>query len=510
MLKQSIQLKLGQNLTMTPQLQQAIRLLQLSSLDLQQEIQQALEENPLLELLEEGEELEPLAPAAEADEPAGGEAETAANDAGGGGEELMAPAEPAEESSALSAENGDIPDELPVDTDWDAIYEPVSVAGTGPAPEEEGRDPFERQGSADESLREHLLWQIRLMPLSETDQHIALAVIDAIDEDGYLTEDIDQLHQDLGPALGIEPDEIEAVLHLVQKLDPVGCGARDLSECLRLQLDQLPADTPGLDPARRIVDQYLDLLAGHDYRKLMRHLHADEATLQQAVALIQSLDPRPGSRISSETPDYVVPDVFVRRQQGRWVVELNPDIAPRLGINRLYAGLIRRGDRSADNTYLRNHLQEARWFIKSLHSRNETLLRVATAIVEHQRAFLEYGEEAMQPLILRQIAEQLDMHESTISRITTQKYMHTPRGVYEFKYFFSSHVATADGGACSATAIQAMIRKLVAEEDPKKPLSDSRIASILEDRGIKVARRTIAKYREALRIPPSNERKRLG
>ncbi len=504
MLKQSIQLKLGQNLTMTPQLQQAIRLLQLSSLDLQQEIQQALEENPLLELVEEGDEVERLD---HGDEPGSDEPEPAASDSTDADGDV---AEPVDSPSALSDENTDIPDELPVDTDWDAIYEPVTVAGTGPAPEDEGRDPFERQGSADESLREHLLWQIRLMPLSETDQHIALAVIDAIDEDGYLTEDIDQLHQDLGPSLGVEPDEIEAVLHLVQKLDPVGCGARDLSECLRLQLGQLPADTPGLDLARRIVDQHLELLAGHDYRKLMRQLHTDEAALQQAVALIQSLDPRPGSRISSETPDYVVPDVFVRRQQGRWVVELNPDIAPRLGINRLYASLIRRGDRGADNTYLRNHLQEARWFIKSLHSRNETLLRVATAIVEHQRAFLEYGEEAMQPLILRQIAEQLDMHESTISRITTQKYMHTPRGVYEFKYFFSSHVATADGGACSATAIQAMIRKLVAEEDPKKPLSDSRIASILEDRGIKVARRTIAKYREALRIPPSNERKRLG
>ncbi|RMG57547.1 MAG: RNA polymerase factor sigma-54 [Gammaproteobacteria bacterium] len=496
-MKQSIQLKLGQSLTMTPQLQQAIRLLQLSSLDLQQEIQQALEENPLLELIEEGEE--EAAPATETPEAVEASAEQA-----GEGTDIME-----DETADLASGSDEIPDDLPVDTDWDAIYEPATVAGTGPT-EDELRDPYERQSGGSESLRDHLLWQIRLMPLSDTDQHIALALIDAIDEDGYLTESIEALHADLGPSLEVEPDEIEAVLHLVQKLDPVGCGARDLAECLGLQLDQLAPETPGLELARSIVAEHLELLGNHDYRRLMRQLRVDEAALHQAVELIRSLDPRPGARISSETPEYVVPDVFVRKREGRWVVELNPDIAPRLGINRLYAGLIRRGEQSADNTYLRNNLQEARWFIKSLHSRNETLLRVATAIVEHQRAFLEQGEEAMKPLILRQIAEQLDMHESTISRITTQKYMHTPRGVYEFKYFFSSHVSTADGGACSATAIQAMIRKLVAEEDPKKPLSDSRIAAMLEERGIKVARRTIAKYREALRIPPSNERKRLG
>jgi len=278
---------------------------------------------------------------------------------------------------------------------------------------------------------------------------------------------------------------------------------------MRTQLALIDADWSGLDTARRIVDDQLELLAAHDFNGLRRALKVSEAELAAAVAIIQSLDPHPGSQISSATAQYIVPDVFVRKERGVWRVRLNPDIAPRLRINPTYSSMVKRADRSADNTFLRDHLQEARWFIKSIQSRNETLLRVGTAIVERQRAFLEYGEEAMKPLVLRDIAEQLDMHESTISRVTTEKYMHTPRGILEFKYFFSSHVGTAEGGECSATAIRAMLRKLVDEEDGRKPLSDHRLAGILVDRGINVARRTVAKYRESMAIPPSNERKRL-
>jgi len=496
MLKQSIQLKMGQSLTMTPQLQQAIKLLQLSTLELQQQIQETLEENPMLEIAEDQDSLADGSTesetAAESDKDSNNPDEAMDRDSGGNTEE--------------------IPDELPVDTEWDAIYDtPVSSPMSSRSAEDDGRDFYENQSSGGESLQEHLLWQLNLTPLSDTDRALASTLIDAIDDDGYLKEDLEHLQQNLtSEEQEIELDEIEAVLHLIQHLDPVGCGARDLSECLSIQLAQLSAETPGLEYARTLVRDHLDLLGNHDYKQLMRRLRIKEPELKEVVSLIQSLNPRPGTLISSRAAEYVIPDVFVRKKKGKWMVELNPDVAPRLQVNALYAGYIRRADQSPDNTYLRNNLQEARWFIKSLQSRNETLLRVAAAIVEHQRPYLEYGDEAMKPLILRDIAEQLEMHESTISRVTTQKYMHTPRGVLEFKYFFSSHVTTADGGECSATAIRAMIRKLVEEESSVKPLSDSKIASILVERGINVARRTVAKYREAMMIPPSNERKRLA
>jgi RNA polymerase sigma-54 factor len=347
--------------------------------------------------------------------------------------------------------------------------------------------------------------------MSDRDRLIALSIIDAINDDGYLTEDLASIQASLPEELcEVELGEIEAVLHLIQQLDPVGTGSRSLSECLLVQLNQLPADIPWLSAAKALVAEHLELLGNRDFRQLMRRLRLDEAELQEVISLIQTLNPRPGALVSTGQAEYVVPDVFVRKRDGYWQVELNPDIAPRLRINSLYASLVRRADNSADNAYMRDQLQEARWFIKSLQSRNDTLLKVARAIVEHQRGYLEYGEEAMKPLVLRDIAEQLGMHESTISRVTTQKYMHTPQGVVEFKYFFSSHVGTADGGECSATAIRAMIRKLIAEEDGARPLSDSKIATTLVERGIHVARRTVAKYREAMSIPPSNERKRLA
>jgi RNA polymerase sigma-54 factor len=495
MLKPSIQLRIGQQLTMTPQLQQAIRLLQLSTLELQAEIQQNFESNPMLETIEDEAE-----DAVVGQEAANGADTTEAmqEQAAGNGEDIL--------HNSLS-DSQESSDELPVDSSWDDVYDTPNLYGG--APDEGSRDLFENQGGAQETLREHLLWQMRLTQMSDTDRAIAMAIIDAIDDDGYLTEPLEAIHANLAKDFSLDLDEVEAVLHLVQRFDPVGCGARNLAESLSIQLQQLSPDTPWLAEAKQLVAEHLDLLAARNFKQLTRRMKLSESELHRVAELIQTLNPRPGSLISSRTPEYIVPDVSVYRYQGTWRVELNPDTAPRLRINPLYAGMVRRADNSADNTYMRNQLQEARWFIKSLQSRNETLLRVATAIVEHQRGFLDYGPEAMKPLVLRDIAEQLDMHESTISRVTTHKYMHTPRGICEFKYFFSSHVGTVDGGVCSATAIRAMIKQLITEENPSKPLSDSKIASLLVTKGINVARRTVAKYREAMLIPPSNERKRL-
>lgn len=497
-MKPSLVLKMGQQLTMTPQLQQAIRLLQLSTLDLQQEIQEALESNPMLERQEEGEDFDNDDPLAD-------------------GEESTATAAPAESSyqepqnTAENLEDGSewserIPQDLPVDTAWEDVYQ--TSASSLPSSDDDEWD-FTARASGGESLQSHLLWQLNLAPMSDTDRLIATTLIDCINDQGYLEESLEEVLESFDPELDIELDEIEAVLRRLQHFEPVGVAARDLRECLLLQLRQLPDDTPWLAEARRLAGEYLDLLGGRDYSQLMRRLKLKEDELRQVIELIQSLNPRPGSQIESSEPEYIVPDVIVRKDSGRWLVELNQEAVPRLRVNAQYAGLVRRADTSADNTFMRNQLQEARWFIKSLQSRNETLMKVATQIVEHQRGFLEYGEEAMKPLVLHDIAEAVGMHESTISRVTTQKYMHTPRGIFELKYFFSSHVSTVEGGECSSIAIRAIIKKLVAAENVRKPLSDSKIASLLEEQGIQVARRTVAKYRESLGIAPSSERKRL-
>lgn len=479
-MKQSLQLRIGQQLAMTPQLQQAIRLLQLSSLELRTEIQQALESNLMLELDEEQEAtqeeaLSEEAEAAESNEP-----------------------DPAEE----------IPEDLPLDTSWDDIYD-GSTALSAPAEDATGRDPLENHAAPAEGLRQHLLWQIQLETLSDRERMLAEIIVDGVGDGGYLIQTLEELHSACPPEAAVEPEELETVLAWVQRLDPVGVAARNPQEALLVQLDQLPPDTPWRDAARTALSQHLELVAERRFTDLERVLGLDAEQVDAVFGLIQSLDPRPGSQISDTTPDYVIPDIYVVRRDGHWQVELNGETAPRLRINDYYASLIQRANRSADNQCLRSHLQEARWLLKSLRSRNETLLKVASAIVERQQGFLEHGEVAMQPLILRDIAETLEMHESTISRVTTQKYMHTPRGVFEFKYFFSSHVGTSDGGECSATAIRAMIRELIEEEPPGKPLSDSRLASILADRGINVARRTVAKYREAMNLPPSSERRQL-
>ena len=476
-MKQSLQLRLGQHLTMTPQLQQAIRLLQLSTMELQLEVQDALESNLMLEVDEDG------------------------NTVGASGSsEESAEAEP-------DVAPGDIPAELAVDSAWEDVYDgaPVQYSGS----DLNGAE-FEIPRAATQTLTDHLLWQLGLTRMSELDMAIATAIIDSIDEDGYLGASLEEIQNSLAaPDLEIDEPEIEAVLRQVQNFDPVGVGARDLCECLSIQLRQCPDDTPWRQAAETLVRDHLALLAQRDFAQLMRLLKLEKEELHEVITLIKTLSPRPGDAIQSSQPEYVIPDVFVRNVKGTWRVELNPDAFPKVRVNSQYASLIRRADNSADNNCLKTHLQEARWLIKSLRSRSETLLKVTKCIVERQQGFLEFGDEAMRPMVLHDVAEAVSMHESTISRVTTQKYMHTPRGLYELKYFFSSHVLTESGAECSSTAIRALLKKLIAAENAQKPLSDSKLAGILSEQGIRVARRTVAKYRESMAIPSSSERKSL-
>ncbi|MCL1143760.1 RNA polymerase factor sigma-54 [Shewanella gaetbuli] len=495
-MKASLQLKMGQHLTMTPQLQQAIRLLQLSSLELQQEIQQALDSNPLLEIEDEFSEL------ASKNDQSKDQSDTDFS-------EVVSHTAEKDTSNIDTAESltkEQISDDLPMDTTWDEVYTASPMTGSGTGSIASDDMPF--QGETSEGLYEHLEWQKNLTPFSDTDLAIATAIIDAIDETGYLTQSTEEILEAMGDE-SVELDEVEAVLKRVQHFDPIGIASRDLRECLLIQLAQYSADTPHIGNATMLIKDYLDLIAGRDFRTLMRKTRLKEDELREAIELIQSLNPRPGSMITPASDEYVIPDVSVLKKNGRWVVELNPDNMPKIGINQQYAAMARSTKSQSDGQFIRGHLQEAKWFIKSLESRNDTLLKVSNCIVQFQQGFFEYGEEAMKPMVLNDIAEAVDMHESTISRVTTQKYMHTPRGLFELKYFFSSHVSTDDGGECSSTAIRAFIKKLVAAENPKKPLSDSKMATLLAEQGINVARRTIAKYREAMMIPPSNQRKSL-
>ena len=497
-MKQTLQLRLGQHLTMTPQLQQAIRLLQLSTLDLKQEIQDALDSNLMLETEEDG---------------IGREIENNSDKqiveaSGAASEEHLSSNNDTNNEQEINAEAGTIPEELPTDSGWEDVYDTVLPGGSGQGLKEKVENDFQSLHHIAKTLHDHLTWQLNLTPFSDADLAIATAIIDGISEDGYLTTDLGDILNALNDEeIGLE--EVEAVLHRIQQFDPSGVAARDPRECLLLQITQDQRPHPYKRHAIKLIKEYFELLAQQDHNKIRRKLKVSERELLEINRYIRSFNPRPGTSISESEPQYVTPDVFVNKKNGIWQVELNPESTPKLRINADYASLIRRSDSSSDNNYLKNHLQEARWFIKSLRSRNETLLKVATKIVEFQQAFFDQGEEAMRPLVLRDIAEALDMHESTISRVTTQKFMHTPRGTLEFKYFFSSHVSTDAGGECSATAIRALIKKLIAAEKPNKPLSDNKIAGIIADQGIKVARRTVAKYREAMAIPPSNERKRL-
>ncbi len=468
---------------MTPQLQQAIRLLQLSSLELQAEIQEALESNPLLEV--------------EEDYDYDGAPESSDED------------QASRDISQL--ENQDIPEDLPVDTKWEDMYDHQPASTSSSHSMIDGDMERENQDESGDSLQQHLLWQMRLTHFTEIEEAIAATIIDSVEDDGYLKTTLEDIQQSLGEEFAeIELDEIETVLHRIQHFDPVGVAARDLRECLLIQLRVLEVTgLPHIELLKELIDKHLDTLAKRDYAQIKRALKVSDEELTELVRSIQLLNPRPGSQIQTNNTEYIVPDVYARKYKGRWSLSLNPDNAPRIHIAEHYAQLINRADNSSENTYLKNNLQEARWFLKSLQSRNETLLKVTEAIIERQKDFLDHGEEAMKPLVLADIAEVVEMHESTISRVTTRKYLHTPRGIFELKYFFSSHVSTDAGGECSATAIRAIIKKLVAAENPRKPLSDSKIADILGDQGINVARRTIAKYRETLAIAPSNERKRL-
>jgi RNA polymerase sigma-54 factor len=508
-MKQSLDLRLGQHLTITPQLQQAIRLLQLSSIELQQEIQEALESNPLLEEKEGDTETEKVEGEPEFEATAAPETEDYAGDSGeatteGAGEIEAEPLKATDEGMDQTPL-----DDTSSDGEWDENFD-VPIAASTRSGDDDDLPDLEARNSLPVSLRDHLTWQMQMTPFSEGDRRIAEALIDAISDDGYLSASLEEIQQALGGGPDMGPEEIQAVLHQIQNFDPIGVGARNLAECLTLQLKVQPADTPYLKEALALATpEHLAFLGARDYGALKRNLKLAPEALQGAITLIQHMNPRPGATVQSTQAAYIVPDIIVKKVKGVWRAELNPDIAPRLRINRTYERMIQRGDSRAENKYLQDQLQQARWFIKSLSSRNDTLLKVARTIVDRQRAFFDHGPEAMKPLVLHDIAETVSMHESTISRVTTSKYMLTPRGIFELKYFFSSHVSTADGGACSATAIRSMIKKLVEGEPADKPISDSTIAETLAKQGINVARRTVAKYRESMNIPPSSQRRGL-
>jgi len=479
-MKPGLQFRLNQQLTLTPQLQQAIRLLQLSQLELEAELRQIAEGNPLLEFEEEsapGETEEESFPTAVAEAPS---VDHNADDATDWGE-------------------ADAPPEAPIDFSLSSASSPGS----------RGDEDFEPQNAAPETLQEHLLWQLNLSPFNTRQRLIATVIIDALNADGYLAEGLEGVLAALPADLDASIDEVEVVRAQLQRFDPTGIASLDLRDCLRVQLEQFDPATPQRSLAMQIVAGELELLARNDIAKLARKLRASEEEVAAAALLIRSLDPRPGAALDATPVEYVAPDVYAYKEGSRWRVSLNPDCQPRLGLNQHYCSLIAQA-RGEDASWMRGQLQEARWLIKSLESRAETLLKVADAIVRRQSAFLDYGPEAMHPLVLREVAEEVGMHESTISRVTTRKYIHTPRGTFELKYFFSSGVSTEDGGGASATAIQAMIKKLIDAEDTRKPLSDQALAEELNRKGIQVARRTVAKYREALRIPSSSERQRAG
>jgi len=482
-MKQSLQLKIGQQLTMTPQLQQAIRLLQLSTLDLQQEIHEFLESNPLLEMDDDDFN------------------DAATEDVEKKDSESSASSQ-SDEPRIESEWTENIPEELSIDSSWEDTYQ--NSAATSESQSYDNDFDFESRNAPSESIQDHLIWQLNLTPFSERDIEIAYSIIECVQPDGYLSISINDIWQGLDSSLEeLEEDEVVAVQHRLQCFDPVGVCSADLRECLLVQL-QAYKEHPLFKSTHNLINQHLALLGSRDFTQLTR-----KTKLKEVIALIQQLNPRPGSMIDQDDTDYVIPDVNVRKRNDIWQVELNNDALPPVRINKTYSSMANSAKKTEEVTYIKNSLQEAKWFLKSIQSRNETLLKVASCIVHKQIDFFELGEEAMKPMVLHDVAEEVGMHESTISRVTTQKYMHTPRGIFELKYFFSSHVSTDSGGECSSTAIRAMIKKLITDEPAKKPLSDNKLASALADQGIQVARRTVAKYREAMNIPPSNERKRL-
>jgi RNA polymerase sigma-54 factor len=484
MLKPSLQLRIGQQLTMTPQLQQAIRLLQLPSLDLQAHVRETLETNVMLEAEDEL-------------------AADAAVDPVRGPEEAVEEKYAELDGNAPAAEQREAPEVEIADEAWgEQTSGPSDTPWSG---DDDRSNDFSNQH--EQTLQEQLIEQLELAKLSPVDLAIARVIADAINDDGYLKDDLEDIRSSLLPEIDATAADVDRVLAAVQSLEPAGVGARNLGECIALQLRQLDPETPARDMAIRVALEHLDLVASQQLVLLRRQLRCTEADLEMALALVRSCHPRPGSAVNSGQAEYVIPDVFVRRTDHGWIVEINQATVPRVRINQGYASLI---SRAPDHAMLRTQLQEARWLMRSLEIRNETLIKVARCIVQRQTSFFELGEEAMEPLILKDVAESVEMHESTISRVTTAKYMHTPRGVFEFRYFFSSHVEAADGTEMSSTAIRAKIRKLISQENPENPWSDSKLAEILSQEGIPVARRTVAKYREGMQIAPSNERKRAA
>jgi RNA polymerase sigma-54 factor len=474
-MKPALQLRQSQQLLLTPQLQQAIKLLQLSTLEINQEAARLLDENPLLERIDDN-----------------------ANQTYSGSSDAQPPAQESPESATTDSPAQDSAPE----------WGDANFSHSGNASPDDEDDGYQEVASERPNLREHLLWQLNMCLLDERDKKIISLLIDALDENAYLSQPLEEIVEIFPAELDITLDDLETALVQLQHLDAPGIGARDLRECLTLQLQVIPEDVPGRDMALRIVGEHLDLLAARDFSKLKRLLRCDDDALRTAQDLIVHLQPKPGMAFEHRAADYVVPDVLVEKVGGIWKARLNPEAMPRLRINQVYANILQqRGDASAQG--MATQLQEARWFIKNLQQRFETILRVAQAIAQRQRQFFEHGDIAMRPLVLREIAEQLELHESTISRVTTQKFMLTPRGIYEFKYFFGSGLATDAGGACSSTAIRALIKQMVSEEDTRQPLSDSRMSEILAQQGIIVARRTVAKYRESMNILPVNLRKSL-
>ena len=485
-MKPTLQLRLSQHLALTPQLQQSIKLLQLSTVEMQQELERYLLENPMLE--RDDDHGETFSTAQQFDSPVNTETRN----------------EPAEPREASAEREQEVPSS-PADVDDDRWASDAGTFTGAGRDEDDDSDPQDIH-SGTTNLRDHLGWQLGMTQLSERDRELVRFLIDALDDDGYLSTPLTDLWETLPPEYEIEIEELDIALRLIQNFDPIGIGARNPQECLALQLRALPADDIR-NLALIVVEKYLELLAARDYVKLRRLTGADDDALKAAHALITRLNPRPGARFAQSEARYITPDVMVKKLKGKWTAYINPDAYPRLRINRLYAEILSRQRRG--NANLTGQLQEARWLIKNVQQRFDTIHRVTQAIVDRQRQFFEHGEVAMRPLVLREIADILGLHESTVSRVTSQKYMATPRGIFELKYFFGSHVATDTGGACSATAIRALIKQLVVAEDGKKPLSDSQLSEILGQQGIVVARRTVAKYRELLNIPPVNLRKTL-
>ena len=540
-MKPSLQMRQSQHLALTPQLQQSIRLLQLSTLELNQEIEQILAQNPLLDRDDDPHEahvrlhgdgsLQDSGPAGLPAASPGDRERTPGADAYGerAGVEQEGALQNFSDQQGAASENADIGESERLDLTQASWALEGNARGSEDPDDDRGHEQVTSVGV---TLREHLMQQLAGARGTTRDRALLHLLIDELHDDGYLRTDLADIASALPPELDLDPDELRTALRLLHSFDPVGVGARSVSECLMLQLphaaQRLSATPKTVALAGQLIENYLELLAAREFSKLRKLLRCDEEHLRDAQRLIQALEPKPGNRFGDHNPLYVVPDIVVRKTRQGWRAFLNPDVIPKLRVNDLYAQILKThrvtaapaaGTRNgagsgADNRHtvtnsLSSQLQEARWLVKNVQQRFETILKVSQEIVDRQRAFFSHGAVAMRPLVLREVADSVGLHESTISRVTTQKYMLTPYGTLELKYFFGSHVATESGGAASSTAIRALIRQLIDEEDTTQPLSDSRIAEVLGEQGIVVARRTVAKYREALRMPPVSQRKAL-